>query len=209
MSEPAAERDTAREVAGARLTHPGTTAGDAVSAIPSLFDIDVPDGSAPTQTERAMLDLVHARFNVHNGVSPRYVVAEHVGLDPMWPARILDAVVADTWRSGAFALHGIEVKISRSDLVRELDDPNKAGAFCAHLDFFWLAVPDKRTIRDLAVPAKWGVLTVCNGGLRQARRATRLRPAAVTGWNRPDPLPRLVQVSMLRAVRKTYEAVTR
>ena len=174
--------------------------------IKPLFAIDVPTEPTPAMTERMMLDLIHARYDaITNGGVPRYVVAEHVGLDPTYPARILDAVVADTWRSGAYALHGIEIKCSRSDLVRELADPSKAGAFCAHLDYFWLAAPDQRTLRELTIPDKWGVLTVCNGSLRQARRATRLRPAPVTGWQRPDPLPRLVQVALLRATRKTYE----
>jgi hypothetical protein len=171
----------------------------------ALFEVDTPDDLAPKMTERAMLDLIHAKYGgVVNGRAPRYVVAEHVGIDPTWPTRILDAVVADMWRSSAFALHGIEVKVTRGDLVRELSDPSKAGSFCQYLDYFSIAVPDKRTFHSLALPPKWGVFTVRNGGLYMARRATRLRPAP-TRWASPDPLPRPVQVAMLRATRKTYE----
>ena len=175
----------------------------------TLFDIDAPDDVAPAMTERTMLDLIHARYNVKNGVAPRYVVAEHVGLDPMWPARILDAVVADMWHSSGFAVHGIEIKVSRSDLVRELADLSKSGSFCQHLDYFWLAVPDYRALRGLDIPQKWGVLTVADCAplgvhLRQSRRAIRLRPATRNSYHL-DPLPRRVQVAMLRATRKTYE----
>jgi hypothetical protein len=176
----------------------------------ALFEVRTPDADAPPMTERTMLDLVHRRFAESNGMAPRYVVAEHVGLDPTYPARRLDAVVADTWRSSAFALHGIEVKISRSDLVRELAVPSKAGVFCDHLDYFWIAVPDRKVLRGLTLPPKWGVLTVAfnTAGtelhLRSARSAKRLRPAVVNTLD-TDPLPRKIQASMLRAVRKTYE----
>ena len=160
----------------------------------------------PPRTEREMLDLVHARYaSAFNGASPRYVVAEHVGLDPAWPARRLDAVVQDTWRSTGFAVHGIEVKVFRSDLRRELADPSKAGAFCDCLDYFWLAVPDKTIAEGMALPNEWGVLACAGSGyLRQVRPARRLR-MAVAGYAEREPLPRAVQVAMLRAARKTYE----
>jgi hypothetical protein len=177
----------------------------------TLFGMDIPADVAPRMTERGMLDLVHRRFgSVSNGHPPRYVVADHVGSNPDQPDRKLDAVVCDTWRSSGYAMHGIEVKVSRGDLKRELDDPAKALTFSEHLDYFWLAVPDKRALSQLTVPDKWGVLTVVerNGlsWLRQARRATRLRPA-VGGRLIRDPIPRAMQVALVRATRKTYERI--
>lgn len=167
-----------------------------------LFSTNI--GPTPT-TERELLDLIHARMDRYtNGGVPRYAVAEHVGLDPEYPARILDAVVQDMWRSSGFALHGFEVKVSRSDLRRELADPSKAGAFCDCLDYFWLVVPSKTLIEGFTLPTEWGVYTAAGGGLRQVRPARRLR-MAVTAYAKREPLQRSTQVALLRAVRKTYE----
>ncbi|MFC8182436.1 hypothetical protein ACFULT_26490 [Rhodococcus sp. NPDC057297] len=157
-------------------------------------------------TEREMLDLVHKRYaHAFNGTSPRYVVAEHVQFNPTWSTRCLDAVVADMWPSNGFAMHGIEIKCSRSDLKRELDHPEKAETFSEHLDFFWLAVSDEKVLSNLMPPANWGILTVRSGRLQVKRQAPRLRPKLV-GYTQRDPLPRNVQVALLRATRKTYEA---
>ncbi|MDV8022297.1 hypothetical protein [Rhodococcus sp. IEGM 1330] len=157
-------------------------------------------------TEREMLDLVHQRYaQAFNGTSPRYVVAEHVQFNPTWATRCLDAVVADMWPSEGFAMHGIEIKCSRGDLKRELDHPEKAATFSEHLDYFWLAISELKVTNNLTVPDQWGILIIRSGKLCVKRQARRLRPK-LTGYQERDPLPRNVQVAMLRATRKTYEA---
>lgn len=157
-------------------------------------------------TEREMLDLVHQRYSAKfNGISPRYVVAEHVQFDPSGGVRCLDAIVADMWRSEGYAMHGIEIKCSRGDLKRELDRPHKAELFSDHLDYFWLAVSDDKVLSGLTPPANWGILTVRGGKLYAKRSARRLRER-VRGYAPMEPMPRSVQVAMLRAARKTYEA---
>ena len=157
-------------------------------------------------TEREMLDLVHKRYAAaFNGTSPRYVVAEHVQFNPTWATRCLDAVVADMWPSDGFAMHGIEIKCSRNDLKRELDHPEKAETFSEHLDYFWVAVSDEKVLSNLTPPKHWGILIVRGGKLCVKRQAPRLRPK-LAGYTQRDPLPRNVQVALLRATRKTYEA---
>lgn len=159
-------------------------------------------------TEREMLDLIHRRYgHMFNGASPRYVVAEHVRLHPAWGGRILDAVVADVWESDGYAMHGLEVKCSRSDLKRELDDPTKAAAFAEHLDYFWIVASSDKVLSGLmdAMPGNWGILIPDRTGLRAKRSAKRLRERPI-GYTPKEPMPRSVQVAMLRSVRKTYEA---
>ena len=156
-------------------------------------------------TEREMLDLLHKRYAfAYNGTSPRYVVAEHVQFNPTYATRCLDAVVADMWPSEGFAMHGIEIKCSRSDLKRELDHPEKAETFSEHLDYFWLAVSDHKVLNNLTVPDSWGILIPRSEKLCVKRQAKRLRPK-LAGYTQRDPLPRNVQVALLRATRKTYE----
>ena len=159
-------------------------------------------------SERQMLDLVHRRFSQDvNGLSPRYIVAEHVRFDPTSGYRTLDAIVQDTWPSDAYAVHGIEIKCSRSDLRRELNDLSKSERFSDHVDYFWLAVSDDKIIKGLDLPENWGILTVRGSSLRAVRKAPRLRHV-VSGYVDREPLPRSVQVAMLRATRKTYERLT-
>lgn len=158
-------------------------------------------------SERQILDLVHRRFSHDfNGLSPRYIVAEHVRFDPTSGYRTLDAIVQDTWPSDGYAVHGIEIKCSRSDLRRELNDLTKSERFSEHVDYFWLAVSDEKIIKGLDLPATWGILTVRGPSLRAVRSAPRLRHVD-RGYVDREPLPRSVQVAMLRATRKTYERI--
>lgn len=159
-------------------------------------------------SERQMLDLVHRRFSQDfNGLSPRYIVAEHVRFDPTSGYRTLDAIVQDTWPSDGYAIHGIEIKCSRSDLRRELKDLSKSQRFSNHVDYFWLAVSDHEIVKGLDLPDNWGVLVLRGTALRAVRKAPRLRHT-VRGYGDREPLPRTVQVAMLRATRKTYERIS-
>jgi hypothetical protein len=159
-------------------------------------------------TERKMLDLIHKRFSAVNpGNGPRYIVAEHVrnqagfggyyGNDPL---RTADALVVDLWPSSGNALHGIEVKVSRSDWLTELKDPEKAEAFRPYCDYWWLAVPDADIVRD-DLPHGWGLLTVTKTGtLRQRVPAPKLQ--------RQD-MPFGMTAALLRAAVRTATATDR
>jgi hypothetical protein len=69
-------------------------------------------------------------------------------------------------------LHGHEVKVSRPDLQRELDDPTKADAWQRYCDRWWLVVADPRLIDGLTLPNTWGVLAPPSG--RRTRSMTVL-----------------------------------
>ena len=128
-------------------------------------------------TERLVLDALHRRLCVRDRQvgSLRFAVAEKVGISPTSPHRILDLVAVDTWRSTGYALHGFEVKISRSDLLRELRDLGKSRVFTDQLDTFTIAAPGDvlRGWKDLPIPPEWGVLAVAETGTpRSLRRPT-------------------------------------
>lgn len=163
-----------------------------------------PDPALPATkwTERMMLDLIHARYAKANaGNGPRYVVAEHVrnqcGFGGYWgtvPLRTADALVVDLWPSSGHLIHGFEVKVSRSDWLTELKDPEKAEAFKPYCDHWWLVVPDAGIVRD-DLPAGWGLLAVGKDGtLRARRRAPKLGRA---------PMPFEMTAAWLRATGKT------
>lgn len=183
----------------------------------ALFEgFDPPQEAKPPElesvrwTERMMLDLIHDRYGkVSPGNGPRYVVAEHVrnqcGFGNYWaapdapPLRTADALVVDLWPSSGHLIHGFEVKVSRSDWLTELKDPEKAEAFKPYCDHWWLVVPDAAIVRD-DLPDGWGLLTVTpSGSLRAKRRAPKLDR---------QPMPFEMHAAWLRATAKTVRRIT-
>jgi hypothetical protein len=156
-------------------------------------------------TERMMLDLLRNRYMVNSGNGPRYVLAEHVrnycgfaGYRTTTPLRTADALAVDLWPSSGNAIHGFEVKVSRSDWLTELKDPEKAEAFRPYCDHWWLVVPDATIVRD-DLPAGWGLLAVVGAGtiggpsLRMRKRAPKIDRR---------PMPFEMTAAWLRAVAK-------
>lgn len=145
--------------------------------------------------EREMLDLLHHRYSATNpGNGPRYVCAEHVKSHAGFDAqRCADFVAMDLWPSKGLHLHGHEVKVSRSDWLRELATPGKADPFMRYMDHWWLAVPDRSIVRD-DLPTGWGLLVLRDGRLTVAVRAPRLDP---------EPIPRSLLAPLLRATAAT------
>ena len=159
----------------------------------------------PAMTERDMLDLLHARFGFvsHNGGTPkpRYVKAEHVRASSGFDRRTADFVAVDTWASGKCAIHGVEVKVSRSDWLRELKDPDKSAACMAWCTFWWLAVPSASIVHDGELPPGWGLLAA-----RQRGEEWQLRQIVVAPQRAVPPLPPESLASLLYAVAKTAVA---
>jgi len=157
-------------------------------------------------TERMMLDLLRDRHTVNAGNGPRYVFAEHVrnycgfaGYRTTTPLRTIDALAVDLWPSSGHLIHGFEVKVSRSDWLTELKDPDKAEAFRPYVDHWWLVVSDPAIVRD-DLPDGWGLMCVIGAGshggpsLRVRKRAPRIER---------QPMPLEMTAAWLRATAKT------
>lgn len=89
-------------------------------------------------------------------------------------SRTIDAVAIGVWPSRGLYLHAIEIKVSRSDLRRELDHPEKADAIAACCDAFFIAAPFDPTE---GVPDAWGWYTVSAGSARKVRDAKPIEAA--------------------------------
>lgn len=151
-------------------------------------------------TERTMLDRLNVRYGSFNANGFRYARAEHVKLTAGFDTRrICDYMALDLWPGGYGTsatgplLHGHEVKVSRSDWLTELRDPDKAEAFARYCDFWWLVVADKSIVRD-DLPEGWGLLIASGDTLRAAVKPTR---------RQPEPFGRHQQATFSRAVTKT------
>jgi hypothetical protein len=153
-------------------------------------------------TEADMLDLLTKRYGTgyHNGSTyvHRYAVARHVrshaGFDAL---RTADFVAMDLWPSSGFALHGHEVKVSRSDWLHELKQPEKAQEFLPYMNFWWLVVSDASIVKEGELPEGWGLMAVRGDKLFAVRQAPERKPL---------PLTETRIAAFVRAVAKTAGA---
>ncbi|WP_344754640.1 hypothetical protein [Gryllotalpicola koreensis] len=155
----------------------------------------------PRMTERDMLDLLLDRYSYQRAgtFADRWVRAEHVRNGMGYNAtRIVDFIAADKYPGvpygSSLALHGHEVKVSRSDWLVELRDPEKSEAFKRYMHHWWLVIPDASIVKKGELPAGWGLLVASNGKLRARVRAPRLDP---------EPLPLDMTICLMSAAQKT------
>jgi hypothetical protein len=162
----------------------------------------------PRLTERDMLDLLHRRYSqrsYNGGVhAPRYVCAEKVRAQAGFDCRTADFIAVETWESSlrnGLTIHGVEVKTSRSDWLRELADPTKAAVSMAYASHCWLAAADASIVRPGELPDGWGLLVPQE---RAGMQVLIARPGAV----RRDVahLTPSQTAALLRAVAKTAAA---
>ncbi|MDN7456538.1 hypothetical protein [Burkholderia cenocepacia] len=94
--------------------------------------------------------------------------------------RWADAVAMNLWPSRGLAIHGMEVKVSRSDWLRELKDPSKSAPVQRYCDHWWIVAP-AGVLKDGELPPTWGHYEVKPGGtLRELVAAPKLESEAVT-----------------------------
>jgi hypothetical protein len=129
-------------------------------------------------TEGDLLAMLEKRYSATNpGNGPRYVYARHVRSHAgfFWGQagnRTADFVALDTWES-KLALHGHEVKVSRSDWLTELKHPEKAQEFIPYMHYWWLVVSHRSIVRDGELPDGWGLIAPRGNGLAAVRPARR------------------------------------
>jgi hypothetical protein len=76
---------------------------------------------------------------------------------PGGSTRRADLVRIGMWASRGTGIDVHEIKISRSDWLRELDDPAKAEAWWPYCNRFWITAPPG-IVRDGELPAGWGLM---------------------------------------------------
>lgn len=94
--------------------------------------------------------------------------------------RWADAVAMNMWPSRGLEIHGFEIKVSRSDWLRELKDPAKSAKVQQYCDRWWIITP-KGIIKPGELPPTWGHYEVSEAGvIRQVVAAPQLEAVAVT-----------------------------
>lgn len=93
--------------------------------------------------------------------------------------RYADAVAMSIWPSRGYAIHGFEIKVSRSDFLSEMANPQKSDAISQYCDYWWLATPSK-LVDPSEVPETWGLLELNGRGLRATKKAPKTEGRAFT-----------------------------
>lgn len=107
--------------------------------------------------------LLRARF-----AAPGYAIFFEVGNSTGFDHnRRADAIAASLFPSRGLGIHGFEVKVSRSDWLRELKDPAKAESFWPMTDSWSLVCPDGVVLPG-ELPAGWGHYVASATALRVA-----------------------------------------
>ncbi len=112
--------------------------------------------------------------------APGWCVLWEVANGTGWKTRRhADAVAIGIWPSHGYAIHGVEIKRTRSDLMREFKDPSKADAVGKYCDHWWLVLADAKIADGVQLPTSWGVLAPKDQLLRVVKKAPTLKPKAV------------------------------
>ena len=111
-------------------------------------------GPAVIKTDAEMLLALKSHFS-----SPEYVLLPQVRNGAGFSAtRTADAIAMSVWPSRGLSLFGIEIKVSRSDWMRELRNPKKAEEIAQFVDHWYLAVGSEDIVQDAELPPTWGLL---------------------------------------------------
>lgn len=157
-----------------------------------LIDVSPSPPAAATQS----LNTTHARDMLRK----RYAAPEWAFMEEVAPAtgggtRYADGVAMNLWSSRGHAVHGFEIKVSRSDWLRELKDPAKAEPVYRYCDHWWIVAP-KGVVKPGELPPTWGHMELRATGLVICDAAPRLEAA---------PLSRAFFASMMRRGHESIE----
>ena len=135
------------------------------------------------------------------------VCASEVGARTGGWQRHVDFMAFHCWDSDNYMIEAFEIKISKSDLKRELEDPSKHNVFFDDIDMFWIVAPDFVLDNLDIIPPKWGVMKVyyleTEGKL--ALNAVRKPIALHDEQMRKRMLNRPFAASMCRAIEEQSE----
>lgn len=93
--------------------------------------------------------------------------------------RYADAVSVGLWASHGHAIEGFEIKVSRSDFLNEMKQPEKSEPVMRYCDKWWLVAPKGMVTAD-ELPTTWGLLELHDKLLRVKVKAPQLSPVSPT-----------------------------
>lgn len=93
--------------------------------------------------------------------------------------RSADMVAMNLFPSRGLVFHGVEIKASRGDLLKELRSPEKAECVARYCDYWSIAAPRGMVSLD-ELPEPWGLLELCGEkSLRQRKAPKKLKACSL------------------------------
>jgi hypothetical protein len=129
--------------------------------------------------EPVVLNTDHANLMLAQRFSaPEWALMFEVAPATGGGTRYADAIAVNLWKSRGHTVHGFEVKVSRSDWLRELKDPSKCEPVLRYCDYWWIVAP-KGVIKEGELPPTWGHFELRASGLVQQVQGDRLKPGEI------------------------------
>src|SRR5579859_3830851 len=154
------------------------------------------------KSEEYMLAALAKRF-----AAPAYAFIPHcANATGAVATRTADAIAMSLWPSRGLELHGFEVKVDRSDWLRELKDPKKADDLFGYFDRWWLVVSEASIVAEGELPPTWGLMESAGAGIRVRQEAPKLEPQKFTRHFLAAILRRAwEQTTNQSAIRRAYD----
>lgn len=127
------------------------------------------------RSESEVLDALKTHFS-----KDAYAVLPGVAEATGGGCRVADALIMSLWRSRGLTLTGVEIKVARSDWLRELKDPSKADPICKFCDHWYIATSGYAVANVGELPDTWGLI-VCDGAkVKIVKKAPKLTPVPIS-----------------------------
>ena len=137
----------------------------------------------------------------------QWLCAREVGNTTGGCRRRLDFVAANCYHGEGLGIHAFEVKISKSDLRRELTTPDKHNLFFGEVDYYSIVAPDYVLDKEYCelVPKQWGIYKAIDGkGLQPNSLRVYRKPLALHD-ERDRTLSRGFAFELMRCMRSNGE----
>ena len=135
------------------------------------------DKKTDKQTTELLREAVKLRFRY-----PEWVILEEVpNATGANQERRADLFAINMYPSKGHTRVCFELKASKNDLRRELDDGEKSVSVGQYADMFYLVCPKGILDDSISIPETWGILEYSGGKLKQTKRphATKAQPMTV------------------------------
>lgn len=120
--------------------------------------------------------LVRARF-----CAPQYGLLWEVGNSTGFQcSRHVDALAMSLWPGRGLDLIGMELKVSRTDWVREMKNPGKSEPILKFCNRWYLVAAEASIVKPDELPETWGLMVPKGKALAVVKEAPKLKPEPVT-----------------------------
>lgn len=106
-----------------------------------------------------LLDRLERHYIKPGAPLPGGIFLREVGWNGRAVAGGCDAIYVGFTSTSGRLLVGHELKVSRSDWLRELNSPGKADGWADECHQWWLVVSDPQIVKEGELPAGWGLMS--------------------------------------------------